>query len=61
MGTYTKQSDADLLKELSEKRAELQQFRFGMAGSKTRDVKRGRDIRHDIARILTELRARAHS
>jgi len=59
MNQYTKKTDSDLQKELKEKRAELQNFRFGMAGSKTRNVKRGRDLRAAIARILTELNQRS--
>lgn len=58
MGTYTKKSESDLRKELKELRSELQRFRFGMTGSKTRNVKQGRDIKREIARILTELRMR---
>jgi len=58
MNTFAKKSDADLHKELTEKKSDLQRFRFGMAGSKTRDVKRGRDLHRDIARILTELSRR---
>jgi ribosomal protein L29 len=45
-------------KELStlliEKREALRNFRFGSAGSKTRNVKEGQNLKKDIARILTE-------
>jgi len=58
MATITKKSDSDLHKELKELKSDLQRFRFGMTGSKTRNVKKGKDIRRNIARILTELRAR---
>ncbi len=44
--------------ELSEKRVALQSFRFGGAGSRSRNVREGRNLRKDIARILTELNAR---
>lgn len=47
-----------LQSELSEKRAALQSFRFGGAGSRSRNVREGRTIRKEIARILTELNAR---
>ncbi len=39
---------------LHEKQAALKSFRFGVAGSKVRNVKEGNNIKKDIARILTE-------
>ncbi|MFH1402422.1 MAG: 50S ribosomal protein L29 [Patescibacteria group bacterium] len=50
--------DKDLHKVLSEKRTGLREFRFGLSGSKTRNVKKGRNTRKEIARILTELNVR---
>ncbi len=55
---FSKKSEKDLLKELSGKRNVLREFRFGLAGSKTRNLKEGKEIKKDIARILTELRSR---
>ncbi len=49
----TNKTQADLAKMLSEKREALRVFRFGAAGAKTKNVKEGRAIRKDIARILT--------
>lgn len=46
-------TNADLAKLLAEKREALRIFRFGAAGAKTKNVKEGRHIRKDIARILT--------
>lgn len=46
---------ADLRKLVADKREELRQFRFGGAGAKTKNIKQGRAIRKDIARILTAL------
>lgn len=43
---------------LNEKRETLRKFRFGIAGSKNRNVKEGKNTRQDIARILTEIRKR---
>ena len=43
----------ELLKLLAEKKTALQSFRLGNSGSKTKNVKEGRNIRKDIARILT--------
>jgi ribosomal protein L29 len=51
-----KKSRADLEKLLNEKREVLATFRFGVAGSKTKNVKEGRTTRKDIARLLTLLR-----
>lgn len=51
--------DNDLIKLIRDKREELRSFRFGSAGSKTRDVKLGRSLRKSIAQALTEVRARA--
>ncbi len=43
-----------LMEMLAEKREALRLFRFGTAGSKTRNVKEGQNLKKDIARILTE-------
>lgn len=45
----------DLAKLLVEKRQALQEFRFGIAGSKSKNVKEGANLKKDIARILTAL------
>ncbi len=55
---YSKKNDKDLDKLLVERKEELRGFRFGIAGSKVRDVKTGKNLRKDIARILTEKNAR---
>ncbi|MBI2481990.1 MAG: 50S ribosomal protein L29 [Candidatus Vogelbacteria bacterium] len=47
---------SDLLKQLAEKREALKVFRFGSTGAKITNVKTGRGLRRDIARILTNLR-----
>ncbi|KKW47339.1 50S ribosomal protein L29 [Candidatus Kaiserbacteria bacterium RIFCSPHIGHO2_02_FULL_59_21] len=53
-----KQSVEDLKKDVTAKRTALRAFRFGGAGSRTRNVREGRNLRKEIAQILTELRAR---
>lgn len=53
--SYKDKSQKDLLKALYEQREVLQKFNFGMAGSKTRNVKEGRLARKEVARIMTEL------
>lgn len=51
-------SQAELVKEVANKREELRKFRFGSTGSKVKNVKLGRTVRKDIARFMTELNAR---
>ncbi|MES2314703.1 MAG: 50S ribosomal protein L29 [Patescibacteria group bacterium] len=48
---------ADLAKMVSDKREALRLFRFGTAGAKAKNVKEGKSIRKDIARILTAMNA----
>jgi len=57
MKEITIKSPADLGKLLSEKREALRLFRFGAAGAKTKNVKEGRTLRKDIARIMTAMNA----
>ena len=49
---------AELQKLIADKREGLRVFRFGGAGSRTRDVRAGRTLRREVAQVLTELRAR---
>jgi ribosomal protein L29 len=58
MADLKKYSIEDLHKEIAEKREALRSFRFGSAGSRTRNVREGRNIRKDVARMLTEMKAR---
>ncbi|MBA3550825.1 50S ribosomal protein L29 [Patescibacteria group bacterium] len=51
-------NEKDLQKTLADKRKALQTFRFNLSGSKTRNVKEGRGLRKEIARVLTELSSR---
>ena len=55
---YTDKKENDLVKILAEKRSALKDFRFGVSGSKVRDVKAGKNLRKEIARILTEVNSR---
>ena len=59
MATHKEKSNKDLIKMLNEKREELRKFRFGISGSKTRDVKEGKNSRKEVAQILTELNSRS--
>lgn len=49
----TKHTKEELMKLAQEKREELRALRFGVAGSKNRNVKQARTLRKEIARALT--------
>jgi len=51
-------ADKELEKMLQGKRKALRLFRFGIAGSKIKNVREGRNARREIARILTEINRR---
>lgn len=58
MADLKKYSDAELMKELADKREALRQLRFGAAGSRSRNVREGRELRKEVARLLTEQNSR---
>ena len=58
MADITKMDVEALQKEIADKRESLRKFRFGEAGSRSRNVREGRTLRRDIARIFTEIKAR---
>lgn len=47
----------DLIKLLTEKKDALQSFKLGNTRSKTKNVKEGKNIRKEIAQIMTVLTA----
>lgn len=47
-----------LQQELVQNRESLRTFRFSGAGSRSRNVREGRTLRKEIARILTEVQKR---
>ena len=49
---------ADMAKLVADKRESLRVFRFGAAGAKSKNVKEGKGIRKDIARILTVMNSK---
>ncbi len=57
MDFKTKTAD-ELNRLVSENRQKLQAFRFAMAGSKQKNVKEGKGLRKEIARMLTEIKNR---
>ncbi|MEX0931545.1 MAG: 50S ribosomal protein L29 [Candidatus Paceibacterota bacterium] len=58
MSDLQKTSEKDLLKNLADLREKVRVLRFGKAGSGSRNVREGRNIRKQIARVATELSAR---
>lgn len=58
MADFTSQDSKELQKIVADKREALRTFRFGGAGSRSRNVREGRELRKEIARISTEIRAR---
>ena len=58
MSEITKKSIESLNADLAATREKLREFRFQGAGSRTRNVREGRELRKHIARILTEVNAR---
>ncbi len=55
---FKDKSDKDLAKLLEEKKGSLLNFRFGISGSKTRNLMEGRNLKKEIANIMTEISAR---
>ncbi|MFA6095973.1 MAG: 50S ribosomal protein L29 [Candidatus Paceibacterota bacterium] len=52
-----KKNQADLGKDLREKQEALRAWRFALSGAKVKNVKEGKVMRKDIARIQTALSA----
>ena len=50
--------DGELANLLKEKREAWRVFRFALAGSKTRNIKEGNNLKKEIAKILTALKAK---
>lgn len=58
MADLAKQSAESLQARLVAAQGELRTFRYASAGSRTKNVRQGRELRREIARLMTELRAR---
>lgn len=58
MADLKKATTEDIRAAVREKQEALRAFRFGGSGGRTRNVREGRMLRRDIARHLTEVRAR---
>ena len=55
MKEYKNKTSQELNKLIMEKRAILRHFKFNSVGSKTKNVKLGKTVKKEIARIMTEL------
>jgi len=55
MTDIKKKTAEDLKRLVSEKKEELRSFRFGLSGSKVKNIKEAKNTKKDIARILTVL------
>jgi len=53
-----KKTEKELDKILKEKREKAREFRFSSTGTKIKNIKEGANLKKDIARVLTEKRAR---
>ncbi len=56
-----KKSTEELGKLVTELETELRDFRFGMSGGRTKNVRKARVLRHTIARIKTVMGERARN
>lgn len=56
-----KKNASDLKKMVLEMEAEVREFRFGMSGGRTKNVRKARALRKDIARIKTILGSQSHA
>lgn len=50
--------DIELTTMITEKRKALREYRFNISGSNIRNTKHAKNIKKDIARILTEINTR---
>lgn len=58
MKELKEKNESELTKLIAEKREELRKLRFGVAGSAMRNVHAGKNLRREIAQVLTELTRR---
>ena len=58
MKEFLKKSDAELMKLVNDKRDALRLFRFGVTGSKVKNMKEGKTARKEIARMLTVINSK---
>lgn len=59
MSELQKKNDAELTALVGDKREELRKIRFGASGSGMRNTRSIRNLRREVAQILTELNRRS--
>jgi ribosomal protein L29 len=59
MEDLTKKTEAELSKAIEEAREVVRSVRFSLAGGREKNVRRVRETKRTIARLLTELARRA--
>lgn len=57
---YKGKTKAELERLVADNREKLRAFRFAMTGSKAKNVKEGKTLRKEIARMLTELNQKSN-
>ena len=55
MSEHKNKTEKEIVKLINDKREALRSFRFAISGSKTRNLREGRNTRKGIARLMTEL------
>lgn len=58
MEDLIKRTDKELIKDLHDKAEALRVFRFGISGSKVKNMREGRNLRRLIAQINTVISSR---
>jgi len=52
---FQEKTEKELTKLLNDKREAFTKFKFGISGSRTKNVKEGRTLRREMASIITAL------
>ena len=55
MKEYLGKTEKEIHALIAERREKLRLFRFGMSGSKAKNVKEGHNLRKEIARMMTAI------
>ena len=58
MTEYKNQTEQELVKILAEKRTAIQSFNLALSGGKMKNVREARNLRREVAQILTILKAK---
>lgn len=58
MSEYKNKTEKEIYQLLNDKIEALRKYNFSISGGKTRNVMEGRNLRKEIARLLTEFNSR---